>query len=362
MDRTPHQTQTDRPVQNTSGLPWAVYRPALQLASAGAGAPGAWTDAEPCEYEVVAGVAVLEIVGLITPAAPRGFGTTTSAVDVQVALSEALDDDAVKSIALYIDSPGGSTRDVQQCADAIYAARSKKPVTAICANMACSAGYWLASQADRVTANAAAIVGSIGTFCVLTDLHRMFKAAGVDVHLITSGPEKGAGALGTEITAVQIAGYQAMVLDLTDVFVAAVARGRGISIQRAKALASGAVWVGAKAQEAGLIDAVEDDVKTLSGMIRRAASPGQTSATRQPSKPPDAQHPPTIAESYRDHCRIRQRHGEEWARLASRHNWTVAEVDDMVKAGQGPLDAMRLANRRHQEFGHIPGHRRGPRR
>jgi signal peptide peptidase SppA len=269
---------------NMAGRPWAMYEPAFrQMIEADelraailieSDAP----EPEPFTYHNAAGVAIIEIVGHIVPDAEyyrTSWGIdATAPIEVQVALAEALADASVDSILLYVDSPGGSTSDLQQCADAIYAARGQKPIMAACANMACSAAYWMASQAGRVAANATAIMGSIGTYCVLPDTSRMYDNFGIKLHLITTGPEKGAGAEGTQVTAAHIAGYQTMVNDLNAVFIAAVARGRDVSIERATELATGAVWIGARALDEGLIDVVEDDITTWAGLIGRNLSDG----------------------------------------------------------------------------------------
>jgi ClpP class serine protease len=85
----------------------------------------------------------------------------------------------------------------------------------------------------------------------------MFEEMGVKVHVVISGAHKGAGTPGAPITAGQLEPYQELVDGLSQLFQAAVSRGRNLSADSVKELASGRDWLAARARELKLCDFVE---------------------------------------------------------------------------------------------------------
>jgi hypothetical protein len=122
--------------------------------------------------------------------------------------------------------------------------------------MGTSAAYWLASQAQRIRANATALVGSIGVYLVTVDSSALAAGMGIKVILIRSGDLKGMGVPGAAISEEQIAAEQELIDGLADHFIAAVAAGRGMKETAVRELATGRCWLAAAAQENGLIDIV----------------------------------------------------------------------------------------------------------
>lgn len=211
-------------------------------------------------YTVENGVAVIPFKGVVTKD-PTCFGAffggdavTSDFVD---SVNAAVADEAVRELVALIDSPGGSVDGTQEAADAVYAARAKKPVTALVDGMAASAAYWIASQATRIVANnSTARVGSIGVYAVIPDTSRAYENRGVRVHVVKAGESKGGGVPGTTVTPDVLAEVQREVTALYDEFVSDVARGRGISPGQARALADGRVHTGRAAIDLGLVDSI----------------------------------------------------------------------------------------------------------
>lgn len=213
-------------------------------------------------YEMVGETALISITGpLMKQASSLSGGSSTVALRRQVRRAAA--DDAVSSIALRIDSPGGTMAGTQELADDIAAAAAKKPVHAYIEDLGASAAYWLASQATKVFANRTAMVGSIGTFAVLYDMSAMAAKEGVKVHVIKAGDFKGTGVAGTEVTQDQLAEWQRLITESNDHFLQAVATGRKLSLAGVRAVADGRVHLAASAKELGLIDAVQSLDETL---------------------------------------------------------------------------------------------------
>lgn len=235
-----------------------VPRPPVALEP---GDPADLSEPEPideygAEFVVTAdGVGIVELIGPLMKARSKFGGSST--VGVRKALSAMLADPSVSSIMLHVESPGGSVAGTPELADAVAAANKKKPVHAFIEDLGASAAVWVAFQAARVSANAAAQVGSIGAFCVLEDRSAMYEAAGVKVHVLATGPEKGAGVDGTPITDAQLAPFREFVDHAGAMFFAAVQKGRGLTDKRLAAVTSGRTWPAPAALELHLLDAVE---------------------------------------------------------------------------------------------------------
>lgn len=207
-------------------------------------------------------IAVIDLTGkLMKQAASMGGGTST--VQARREIRAAAGSEKVAGILLRIDSPGGTAAGTQELANEIAAAGKSKPVWAYVEDMAASAAYWAASQADKIIANATAIVGSIGTYGVVQDLSGAAAMQGVKVHVIRAGTHKGAGTPGTEITAEQLADMQRIVNGLNEHFLAGVRSGRGTKIANLEEIADGRAWLAAEAKTMGLIDGIGSFDQTL---------------------------------------------------------------------------------------------------
>jgi signal peptide peptidase SppA len=202
------------------------------------------------------GIAVFELTGMMTK-----YGSSLSAyrgsVRLQREIRQARADDDVRAALLIIDSPGGTVAGTEDLAGEVAAFAAVKPITAVIQDMGASGAYWVASQATRIVANGTAAVGSIGVYWAIEDTSGAYAVSGVKVHVVKAGEFKGAAVPGTEVTTKQLAEFQREVDDLHALFVAAVARGRGMTADEVTKLADGRVHIGAKAQALGLVDAIE---------------------------------------------------------------------------------------------------------
>lgn len=231
-------------------------------------------------YRIVDGVAIVSVDGVLAKhsymvngaSQPRG----TSTLAIAQAVRAAADNPDVKAILLDVYSPGGSVEGVSEAADAVYAACDQKPVYAHANDLMASGAYFIASQADKVFTTAMGIVGSIGAYTVITDSSKAAEQLGLKVHVVKSGDMKGAGVPGSAVSEEQLSAAQSVINDITGLFVNAVARGRGISVEAAQKLADGRVHVGEAAVKLGLADKVQSFDDTLAQIINKhgASSPG----------------------------------------------------------------------------------------
>lgn len=238
-------------------------------------------EGESRPYEVQRGVAILSLSGPLTKAdtcASWWMGGTSTAT-FRRKLRQAEKDPQVKKILLVIDSPGGEVDGTSDLAEDVSRINAKKPVVAYASDLCASAAYWIGSQAGEFYANSTATVGSIGTYMTIADRSEQAARSGIKVHVISTGPQKGAGVQGTAITEAHLAEFQTYVDALNAEFLAAVAKGRKMSAEKVAELATGQVWVGKKAAELGLVDKIESLDNVLERMQQTAPLLGLPSAS-----------------------------------------------------------------------------------
>lgn len=232
------------------------------------------------------GVAIIELSGSLTKQA-SSFASSRSTVAARRQVRNAASDDAVTGILLHIDSPGGMVAGTVDLADEIASAKKKKPVYAYIEDLGASAAYWIASQADKVYANRSAEVGSIGVFMAVTDWSAFAEKEGAKVHVIRFGEFKGAGMPGTEVTEAQVAEWQKSVNNYGDMFIEAIAAGRGLSKAQVKQLADGRIHGAAAAADLKLIDGVQTLDATLAALVG-AGTPSKPRRNAMSEKSSDA--------------------------------------------------------------------------
>ncbi len=267
--------QAAAPGQRDPSRITVVATPVLDPATAGSDWP------EVAYLRTDDGIAIIEMAGAMAKSA--GKYARCGTVNVRRYMRQALADSEVRAILLSIDSPGGTVAGTQALGDEVRAADAIKPTFAHIEDLGASAAYWTASQARRVTANRSALVGSLGTYAVVEDSSEAYKAAGVKVHVLSTGPHKGAGAEGAPVTDAQLAEMQATVDALNALFVEAVAGGRRLSLDQARALFDGRVHVAERAQALGLIDAVQSmdqAIAEIGNHVRSVAAAADANARR----------------------------------------------------------------------------------
>ena len=183
----------------------------------------------------------------------------TSYEGIAAQIEAAAEDPAVRGLALEIDSFGGEVAGVFDLADHIRAIRGSKPVWAFVAEHAFSAGYALASQADRILLPRTGALGSIGVVVLHADLSGQLDQDGVRVTLVHSGQHKVDGNPYQPLPEAVRDDIQREIDVLRFLFAETVAAGRAGRLSQEAALATeAATFRGVDAVAAGLADEVTD--------------------------------------------------------------------------------------------------------
>jgi len=192
------------------------------------------------------------------------------------------DDSSVKAILLHINSPGGGAAASQEIYHEVLRVRQEnhKKVIASIESVGASGAYYIASGCDRIYANDASVVGSIGVIMEWTnygDLLRWAKLKNVVIH---AGELKDAGDPSRDLTPKEEAYFQSLVDNMYTQFVHDVATGRHTSDEKIKPLATGQVWTGQQSLPLGLIDKVGGYRVALMETAREAGISGEPNVVR----------------------------------------------------------------------------------
>ncbi len=145
-------------------------------------------------YDMIAdtGVALVSVQGTLVQklGTLRPWSGMTGYDGLRQAILSAHADPKVKAIVLDVDSPGGEVAGCFDLVDTIYKLRGNKPIWSILTESAYSAGYAIASAADRVIVPRTGGVGSIGVIVMHVDWSKALTDAGVAVTFITYGDRK----------------------------------------------------------------------------------------------------------------------------------------------------------------------------
>lgn len=175
----------------------------------------------------------------------------------------ALEDTAVTSIVLDINSPGGQVTGIADFAAMIRA--SSKPVIAFVDGLAASAAYWIASAAGKVVMGKSAMAGHVGAVLTL-DIRKDPNK----VDIVSSQSPNKRPDVTTDAGRAQM---QAMVDAQAQVFIEDVAAYRGLTPEAVMAdWGGGAVHIASQAVALGLADQVSTLEEVIAGLAGKPQS------------------------------------------------------------------------------------------
>ena len=258
-------------------------------------------------FAVIGGsvLAAVLLLGLLTWAVVRSVGSSDTAgssitggsdsigvIDVSGVLlsAEGLDgqlrkfgdDSDVKAIILHINSPGGGAAVSQEIYNEVLRIRREKhkKIVASIETVGASGAYYIASACDRIYANDASVVGSIGVIMEWTQYGDLLRWAKLKPVVLHAGALKDAGDPSHDLTPAEQAYFQGLIDNMYGQFIHDVATGRNVPDDRIKPLATGQVWTGQQAHALGLIDREGGMRVALMDTAREAGIKGEPSVKK----------------------------------------------------------------------------------
>lgn len=197
--------------------------------------------------------ALVEVEGVIAD------DSNASADNVITGLRAAFKDKNTQGVILRINSPGGSPVQAGYINDEIVRLREQYPdvpLYAVITDICASGGYYVAAAADKIYADKASIVGSIGVLMDGFGFVGAMERLGVERRLLTAGEHKGFLDPFSPARQEDIAHVQGMLKEIHQQFIATVQKGRGARLKESDDLYSGLMWTGEQSLEMGLVDAL----------------------------------------------------------------------------------------------------------
>ena len=230
------------------------------------------------------GVALIECDSPLVERGDEFCGVVWHGYDtLLMAMREALADARVRGVFLRLDTPGGVVAGgLPTLARFMREAREAaggKPIWTY-ADMACSAGYWIAAQTDRIIAPSVGYVGSIGAVMVHESHAGSLEQDGVEITTIEfpEGGVKTDGAWWKALSESARAAWQADVNQVGALFLADVEAGRS-SLTRDQLLQLRAdVFMAEHQDEArsgvalGLADEIMDEEQAFAALVEHVSS------------------------------------------------------------------------------------------
>ena len=210
-------------------------------------------------------VAIVELEGLIIQADP-----------IVRELNEHRENPSVKAVVIRVNSPGGVVAPTQEIYSALQRFRKSdrpKPVVASLGSVAASGGYYVATAADRIYASPGTLTGSIGVIMQMANVEGLLKKVGVDFVVLKAGQYKDIGNFARTMTPEERRILQALLDDVYNQFVDAVARGRNLDKATVESFADGRIVSGQQAKQLKMIDELGGLDEAIEGAAKLAGLP-----------------------------------------------------------------------------------------
>lgn len=166
----------------------------------------------------------------------------------------AKNDSNIKGVLFVIDSPGGAFAPSMELALAIKDLKIKKPVLVYASGTMASGSYLAGVGANKILANPASFIGSIGVIIQGADLSGLANKLGIKEQTIQAGEFKSAGTFARAWNENERNFLQGLIDQSYDLFTGFVAKERALDLNKKDQWANARVFLAAKAKELGLID------------------------------------------------------------------------------------------------------------
>ncbi|RYG33915.1 S49 family peptidase, partial [bacterium] len=242
-------------------------------------------------YLLQNGAAVIRIDGVMTNRL-HWPGFCCSNVVTAYAVRQAARDEEVKSILIVGSSPGGTVLGLEDLHRDVKDAASQKPTTFFVDGYACSAAYYVACATSRIVINRTGWTGSLGSMMVQTESKGAYDQMGIKVHVFSTGPLKGQGTSGTELSEAFKSEIQRLVDSAGAEFASVISDGRKMDPDDVAEVFTGGVFTAPEALRLRLVDAIgtlDDALADLLAMAEGADEDGgaldQSARSTAPTTP-----------------------------------------------------------------------------
>jgi protease-4 len=187
-------------------------------------------------------------------------GVILSPKDTVEQLRKFGDDSSIKAIVIHVNSPGGGAAASEEIYREVLRIRDvkKKRIVASIETVGASGAYYVSSATNKIFADNASIVGSIGVIAEWYNYEELIKWAKLKAIVMKAGEFKDTGSPVREMTPAERAYLQTLIDNMHSQFITSVAAGRRMKVDDIRPLADGKVWTGEQAIPLKLVDQIGD--------------------------------------------------------------------------------------------------------
>jgi protease-4 len=209
--------------------------------------------------------ALVDLQGVIADNAEANADT------INAGLRAAFKDKNTAGVILRINSPGGSPVQAGYINDEIRRLRVKYPnipLYAVITDICASGGYYVAAAADRIYADKASLVGSIGVLADGFGFVGTMEKLGVERRLLTAGEHKGFLDPFSPVNEDEVKHMKELLGDVHKQFIETVKKGRGDRLKEGADLYNGFIWTGEQGVDLGLVDGLGSSSSVARDIIK----------------------------------------------------------------------------------------------
>jgi protease-4 len=201
-------------------------------------------------------------------------GESAAAKRIVHQLEQAAADPEVAGVVLRVDSGGGEVFASELIYRAVLEVKKKKPIVASMADTAASGGYYVVAPCDAVFAEPNTLTGSIGIFLLKVDLAGLYDLTSIKPFTYKTAPLADWRMTTHGFNDEERARVTALLNEEYEEFMAKVAEGRHLPLERVREIAEGHVYSGRRALELGLVDKLGGLADAIDEVERRAGLSG----------------------------------------------------------------------------------------
>ncbi|MGA8598780.1 MAG: signal peptide peptidase SppA [Bryobacteraceae bacterium] len=163
-------------------------------------------------------------------------------------------DSTIKGVILRVDSPGGDAVASDEILHELQLLSAEKPVVISMSDLAASGGYFISMTGDAIVAYPDTITGSIGVLYGKPNFRGFYGKIGVTKDLLSRGKFADIDSDYTPLSDPEKQKLHEGIVSTYRSFVTKVAAARKKSYEQIDLVAQGRVWMGAQAEQNGLVD------------------------------------------------------------------------------------------------------------
>lgn len=213
-------------------------------------------------------IAVLNMFGIISDNPSPNFINLSR---FGGAINKIAEDRNIEGVIVRVNSRGGDAVTSDIIRERLKRIFSRKNAVLTISSIGASGGYLISLASPKIFATPFSVIGSIGVFLIRPYIGKLLSSIGIGTETIEKGKLSSIFSPYRELSRAEKKALENLVIEEHNKFIKVVSESRKIPEDKVKKIADGSVFVGKKAKDLGLIDAI----KSLSELIEEVGDSQQ---------------------------------------------------------------------------------------